>query len=124
MRATLVRTALATATLAGALGLTACTTSSAPDAQAQRNDAVQELHAARQAALLPLGTQLELLDRAELRAQLAGDQAQAGDTASTIAGYQELAAAIEAAPSAATVRALVDRSGVALVSTATPDPRG
>jgi len=124
MRARLVRTALVTATLAGALGLTACTSTSAPDAQAQRNDAVQELDAARQAALLPLGTQLQLLDRAELRAQLAGDAAQAGAAAATIASYQDLAAAIEAAPSAAAVRTLVDRDGGDLVAASTPVQQG
>ena len=124
MRARLIRTVLVTSALAGTLGLTACTTGAAPDAQEQRNDAAQDLGAARQAALLPLGTRIELLDRAQLRARLSGDGAQAGDTAATIAGYRDLAAAISAAPTADEVRALVTRAGVDLDPGEAPVPQG
>jgi hypothetical protein len=115
MRSRLVRTAVATAALAATLGLAGCA-SGAPSGSASvapqelRNDAARDLADARQATLVPVGTQLELLDRAALRARLAGDQAAAADVSGQIAVYSSLATAIEAAPTADSVRTLVDQA--------------
>ena len=114
MRTRLFRTAVATAALAGSLGLTACSGSSDSSAggsvgpQQLRNDAAVALDDAQQATLAPLATRLELLGRAEQRAELAGESTAV--VAQQIAAYSSLAAAIEAAPSAETVRTLVAQS--------------
>ncbi|MBB3676309.1 hypothetical protein [Modestobacter versicolor] len=113
MRTTLVRVTLAGTALALSLGLAGCSGgSAAPSAQAQRNDAAQQLAEARQATLVPVAAQLELLQRAEQRAELAGTPV--ADVEAALATYRDLAAAIEAAPTAGAVRTLVDRSGVDL----------
>ena len=106
MHSRLFRTAVATAALAGTLGLAGCSSPGGSVAPQQlRNDAAEQLADARQATLAPVATRLELLDRAAQRAQLAGVPAAA--VQQQIAAYTSLAAAIEAAPSAETVRTLV-----------------
>ena len=122
MSARLVRTVLATAVVAGTLGLTACTATddagpgTAAAAQQARNDATEELAAARQATLVPVAVRLDLLDREKQRAELAGSPATATDVEQRIDAYRELAASIEAAPSAEQVRTLVDQAGLDLGS--------
>ena len=112
MHSRLFRTAVATAALAGALGLAGCSSSGGGSVAPQqlRNDAAEQLADARQATLAPVATRLELLDRAAQRAQLAGVPAVA--VQQQIAAYTSLAAAIEAAPSADVVRTLVDQAGL------------
>jgi hypothetical protein len=115
MRSRLARTALATAALAVTLGVAGCATgatsgSASVAPQELRNDAAQSLADARQATLVPVGTQLELLDRAALRARLAGDSDAAAEVSGQIAAYTSLATAIEAAPTADSVRTLVDQA--------------
>ncbi|WP_299954094.1 hypothetical protein [uncultured Modestobacter sp.] len=118
MAARLVRTAVAAAVLAGTLGLSACGSTDA-DAEASpaatqlaRNDHAHDLAAAQRATLVPVATRLELLEREKQRALLAG--AAAADVDQRIAVHRDLAASIEAAPSAETVRVLVDESGLEL----------
>jgi len=110
VRTRLLRTVVVAAALAGSLGLAGCSSSGAGSAAPQqaRNDAAVALADARQATLAPLATRLELLARAEQRAELAGESA--ADVARRIDAYATLAAAIEAAPSAETVRTLVAES--------------
>jgi predicted small secreted protein len=124
MRTRLVPTALATTAVALSLGLAGCSNTAAPDAQALRNDAAHELAAARQATLTLLTTQLDLLHRAELRARLAADQAKAHDVDQQIAAYTALAAAIQAAPTADSVRSVVDQAGIDLGGAAVPEALG
>lgn len=118
MSARLVRTTLAAAALAASFGLAGCTagddgTAAAPATQAVRNDAAHDLAAAQRATLVPVAVQLEVLDREQQRAELAGATATT-DVEQRIAAYRELADSIEAAPSAETVRTLVDRAGLQL----------
>ena len=107
MHSRLFRTAVATAALAGALGLAGCSSSGGGSVAPQqlRNDAAVALDDAQQATLAPLATRLELLARAEQRADLAGEPTDV--VRQQIAAYSARAAAIEAAPSAETVRTLV-----------------
>jgi type 1 fimbria pilin len=121
MSARIVRTVLATAVLAGTLSLTGCTADAAPDAagtpaatQQARNDLAQDLASARQATLVPVAVRLELLDNEKQRALLAGSAAAVADVEQRIDAYSDLAASIEAAPSAETVRTLVDQAGLEL----------
>ena len=116
MRARLVRTVIATTAVIATLGLAGCTATddAAVSTQQVRNDAAQELAAARQATLVPVASRLELLDREKQRAELAGSAAAATDVERRIDAYSDLAASIEAAPSAAQVRTLVDRAGLEL----------
>ena len=119
MSVRLVRTTFAAAALSTAFGLAGCTagdeagTATAPATQAARNDAAHDLAAAQRATLVPVATQLEVLDREQQRAELAGTTAST-DVEQRIAAYRELADSIEAAPSAETVRTLVDRAGLQL----------
>jgi len=112
MHRRLLRSSVATVALAGTLALAGCSSadggSVAP--QQQRNEAIEELADARQAVLAPVATRLELLARADQRAQLAGESGDA--VQQQIAAYSALAAAVEAAPSAETVRTLVDQAGL------------
>jgi len=116
MRARLVRTVIATTAVIATLGLAGCTATddAAVSTQQVRNDAAQELAAARQATLVPVASRLELLDREKQRAELAGSAAAATDVERRIDAYSDLAAAIEGAPSAEQVRTLVDRAGLEL----------
>lgn len=120
MSGRLVRTALAAAVVTASFGLAGCTaggaaeTSAAAATQDARNDAAVELASARQATLVPVANQLELLGREKQRALLAGSTAAATDVEQRIAAYRGLADSIEAAPSAETVRTLVDRAGLEL----------
>ena len=122
MSARLVRTVLVTAVLAGSLGLTACGSSDAPaDASATaaatqqaRNAEAHDLAAAQRATLVPVETRLELLNREQQRAELAGTPASATDVDERIDAYSDLAASIEVAPSAEMVRALVGQAGLDL----------
>ncbi|GAB4081748.1 hypothetical protein GCU67_12925 [Modestobacter muralis] len=106
---------LATAAVAVSLGLTGCSSgeaAAAAAAQEQRNDAVQELSAAQGATLVPVAAEIDQLSRAEQRAVLAMDTARSADVAEQIAAYEALAAAIDAAPTAAAVRAAVAKAGL------------
>ena len=122
LSARLVRTVLATAVLAAGLGLTACGSADAPaeasgtaaSTQQARNDHAHDLAAAQRATLVPVETRLELLTREQQRAELAGTPATATDVDERIDAYRDLADSIEAAPSAETVRTLVDRAGLDL----------
>ena len=116
--------ALATAAVAVSLGLTGCSSgaaSAAATAQDVRNDVVQELSAAQGATLLPVATEVEQLARAKQRAELAMDAARSADVDQQIAAYDALAAAIEAAPTAAAVRAAVTDAGLELDRSAGTD---
>jgi hypothetical protein len=129
MRTRLIRTVLTAAAVVSTLGLAGCSSDAvggtAPVApQELRNDAARELAAARQATLVPVGTQLELLRRTEQRAQLTGDTTQATAVAAGIADYRDLAAAVEAASSADAVRAVVEQADVDLDTPSAPDVRG
>jgi hypothetical protein len=115
MRARLVRITLATSAAALTLGLAGCGGADGPTGgtgQGARNHAAEELAAARQATLVPVATELELLDRAELRARLAGDPVQAAAVDEQLTAYRDLAAAIEAAPTADSVSTAVAASGL------------
>jgi hypothetical protein len=114
MRARLVRITLATSAAALTLGLAGCGADgpTAGTGQGARNHAAEELAAARQATLVPVATELELLDRAELRARLAGDPVQAAAVDEQLTAYRDLAAAIEAAPTADSVSTAVAASGL------------
>ncbi|MFQ1000460.1 hypothetical protein [Modestobacter sp. SSW1-42] len=107
--------ALVTAAVAVSLGLTGCSSgdaSAAATAQDVRNDAVQELAAAQGATLLPVSSEVEQLTRAKQRAVLAMDAVRSADVDQRIAAYDALATAIEAAPTAAAVRAAVADAGL------------
>jgi hypothetical protein len=122
MRARLVRTVLATAAVALSLGLAGCSSGeSAAAAQDRRNDAVAELSAARQATLVPVATRVELLDRAERRAQLAGNPVRAAEVDEQLTAYRDLATAIEAAPTADAVGTAVAAAGLSLGAYAAED---
>lgn len=116
MPARLARTALAAAVLAGTLGLSACGSSgtdvSPAAAQQARNDHAHDLAAAQRATLVPVATRLELLEREKQRALLAG--AAVTDVEQRIGAHRDLAESIAAAPSAETVRVLVDEAGLEL----------
>jgi hypothetical protein len=129
MRTRLIRTALATAAVVSTLGLAGCSSDAAGDSapvvpQELRNDAAEELAAARQATLVPVGTRLELLRRAEQRAQLAGDTTRVTAVEATLAEYRELAASVEAAASADVVRAVVEQADLDLGAVPAPDVQG
>jgi len=114
---TLLKVTVITAALATSLGLAGCSSgatasSASPAPQELRNDAAQDLAAARQATLAPLATELELLTRARQRARLT--DAPAAGVDEQIAAYSSLAAAIEAAPTADSVRSLVASAGLDL----------
>jgi len=106
---------LATAAIAVSLGLTGCSSGNASAAAAEqelRNDAVQELSAAQGATLVPVASEVDRLTRAKQRAVLAMDVARSADIAQQIAALGALAAAIEAAPTAAAVRDAVAEAGL------------
>jgi hypothetical protein len=102
--------ALVTAAIAVSLGLTGCSSGAESTGVAQqelRNDAVQELAAAQGATLLPVAGEVDQLTRARQRAVLALDTARSAAVDQQLAAYDALAKAIEAAPTAAAVRAAV-----------------
>ncbi|MGY2081243.1 hypothetical protein [Modestobacter sp. SYSU DS0657] len=121
MRTPSLRTALVAATLA----LTGCGSTAAPaDAQLARNQGAAELAAAQRAALAPLATQVELLTRAEQRAELAGDGATAREVQAQLAAYRELASVVDGADDPAEVRVAVDRAGLPLTVDGAPTVDG
>jgi hypothetical protein len=107
--------ALVTAAVAVSLGLTGCSSGAGTSEAAQqqlRNDAVQELAAAQGATLLPVAGEVDQLTRAKQRAVLAMDVARSAAVDQQLAAYDALADAIEAAPTAAAVRAAVAEAGL------------
>ncbi|MGY1845537.1 hypothetical protein [Modestobacter sp. SYSU DS0875] len=123
MRTPSLRTALVLA--AATLALTACDSAAAPaDVQLARNQGAAELAAAQRAALTPLATQVELLTRAEQRAELAGDGATAREVQAQLAAYRELASVVDGADDPAEVRVAVDRAGLPLAVDGAPTVDG
>ena len=106
---------LATAAVTISLGLTGCSSGAGSSDAAQqelRNDAAQELAAVQGATLLPVAGELDQLTRAKQRAELAMDAARSAAVGEQLAAYDALAEAIEAAPTAAAVRAAVAEAGL------------
>ena len=106
---------LATAAVAISLGLTGCSSGAGSSDAAQqelRNDAAQELAAVQGATLLPVAGELDQLTRAKQRAELAMDAARSAAVGEQLAAYDALTEAIEAAPTAAAVRAAVAEAGL------------
>ena len=106
---------LATAAVAISLGVTGCSSGAGSSDAAQqelRNDAAQELAAVQGATLLPVAGELDQLTRAKQRAELAMDAARSAAVGEQLAAYDALAQAIEAAPTAAAVRAAVAEAGL------------
>ena len=115
---------LATAAIAVSLGLTGCSSGAGSSGVAQqelRNDAVQDLAAAQGATLLPVAGEVDQLTRAKQRAVLAMDSARSAAVDEQLAAYDALAAAIEAAPTAAAVRAAVAQAGLSVDRSAGAD---
>jgi hypothetical protein len=118
MPSRLVRITLATTAAALTLGLAGCSNGAsvgdAADAQEARNQAVEELAAARHTTLIPVATQIELLQRAEFRARLAEDAGQAKALGEQVAEYTSLATAIRSASTPEAVHSLVEQAGLDL----------
>jgi hypothetical protein len=118
MPSRLVRITLATTAAALTLGLAGCSDGAsavdAADAQQVRNQAVEELAAARQATLIPVATQIDLLQRAEFRARLAEDAGQAKALGEQVAEYTSLATAIRSASTPEAVHSLIEQTGLDL----------
>jgi hypothetical protein len=112
------------AAIAVSLGLTGCSSGAGAGEVAQqelRNDAVQELAAAQGATLLPLAGEVDQLTRAKQRAELALDTARSAAVDQQLAAYDALVEAIEAAPTAAAVRAAVAEADLPVDRTAGGD---